>query len=161
MHSMLSLFFLIKKLGVRCCLIVLLAKGFHAKIGWTCHGEKFVMLTPFKTSWELAIFQEWVPSFNGDNPKCMRSPTWITLRKLLAEFWSIGGEIMARLLTMLKFDKVTIQIAKQQFCVTLEARDGWETSLVVENEAMGEAMTMLIDFDFLPIRCKFCLKSFH
>ncbi len=32
---------------------------------------------------------------------------------------------------------------------------------MVENEAMGEAMTMLIDFDFLPIRCKFCLKSFH
>jgi hypothetical protein len=52
---------------------------------------------------------------------------------------------------MLKFDKVTIQTTKQQFCVTLEARDGWETSLVVENEAMGEAMTMLIDFDFLPI----------
>jgi hypothetical protein len=32
---------------------------------------------------------------------------------------------------------------------------------VVENEAMGEVMTMLIDFDFLPIRCKFCLESFH
>jgi hypothetical protein len=62
---------------------------------------------------------------------------------------------------MLRFDKVTIQTTKQQFCVTLEARDGWETSLVVENEAMGETMTMLIDFDFLPIRCKFCLKSFH
>ncbi len=32
---------------------------------------------------------------------------------------------------------------------------------MVENEAMGEAMTMLIDFDFLSIECKFCLKSFH
>jgi hypothetical protein len=33
--------------------------------------------------------------------------------------------------------------------------------MVVENETMGEAMTMLIDYDFLPIWCKFCLKSFH
>jgi hypothetical protein len=64
-------------------LIVLLAKGFHAKIGWTCHGEKIVMLTPFKTSWELAIFQEWVPSFNGDNPKGMRNPNLDHLKEAL------------------------------------------------------------------------------
>jgi hypothetical protein len=37
--------------------------------------KKLLMLTPFKTSWEFAIFQEWVPSFNGDNPKGMRIPT--------------------------------------------------------------------------------------
>jgi len=137
-------------------------KGFFMlKLDGLVTVKKLLMLTPFKTSWELAIFQEWVPSFNVDNSKGMRIPTWITLRKLLVEFWSIGGEITARLGTMLRFDKVTIQTTKQQFCVTLEARDGWETSLVVENEAMGETMTMLIDFDFLPIRCKFCLKSFH
>jgi len=59
--------------------------------------KKLLMLTPFKTCWELVIFQEWVPSLNADNPKGMRIPTWITLRKLLAEFRSIGGEIVTRL----------------------------------------------------------------
>jgi hypothetical protein len=46
--------------------------------------KTLLMLTPFKIGWELVIFQEWVPSFNVDNPKGMRIPTWITLRKLLA-----------------------------------------------------------------------------
>jgi len=33
--------------------------------------------------------------------------------------------------------------------------------VVVENEAMGETVTMLIDYDFLPIECRFCFKSSH
>jgi hypothetical protein len=87
----------------------------------------------------------------------MRIPTWITLRKLLVKFQSVGGKIVARLGIMLGFDKVTTQAVEQQFCVALEAIDGWETLVVVENEAMGEAMTMLIGYEFLPIWCEFCL----
>jgi hypothetical protein len=83
----------------------------------------------------LVIFQEWVPGFNVDNPKGMKIPTWITLRKLLAEFQGIGGKIMVGLGTVLRFDKATTQVVEQWFCVALKARDGWETSMVVENEA--------------------------
>jgi len=36
---------------------------------------------------------------------------------------------------VLRFDKATIQVVEQQFCVALEAKDRWETSVVVENEA--------------------------
>jgi len=91
----------------------------------------------------------------------MKIPTWITLKKLLVKFQNVGGEIVARLGIMLGFDKVTTQAIEQQFCVALEARDGWETLVVVENEAMGEVVTMLIDYEFLPIWCKFCLESSH
>jgi hypothetical protein len=70
---------------------------FMLKLDGLVTVKKLLMLTPFKIGWELAIFQEWVPSFNVDNPKVMRIPTWITLRKLSAEFWSIGGKIVARL----------------------------------------------------------------
>ncbi len=59
--------------------------------------KKLLVLTPFKTSWELVIFQEWVPSFNVDNPRGIRIPIWIILRKLLVEFRNIVGEIAARL----------------------------------------------------------------
>jgi hypothetical protein len=62
---------------------------------------------------------------------------------------------------MLGFDKATIQVVNQQFCVASKVKDGWETSVVVENEAMGETITMLINYDFLPIQCRFCLESSH
>ncbi len=42
-------------------------------------------------------------------------------------------------------------------CVALEVGDEWETLVVVENETMGETFIMLIDYDFLPIQCSFCL----
>jgi hypothetical protein len=56
--------------------------------------KKLLMLTPYKTSWDLGIFQKWYfPSFNLSYPKGMQMHilTWITLRKLLAKFWSVGG----------------------------------------------------------------------
>ncbi len=77
--------------------------------------KKLLMLTPFKTSWGLVIFQEWVLGFNANIPKGMRIPTWITLRKLLVEFSSVGGEIIAGLGTMLGFDKASIQVTKKWF----------------------------------------------
>jgi hypothetical protein len=123
--------------------------------------KKLLMLTRFKTSCGLVIFQEWVVGFNVNNPKGMTTPTWITLRKLLVEFQSVGGEIATRLGTMLRFDKAIIQVVKQQFFVASKVGDGWETSMVVENEAMGETVLVLIDYDFLPIQCRFCLKSSH
>ncbi len=67
--------------------------------------------------------------------KVWKFPTWITLRKLPVEFWSIGTVIVVRLGTVLRFDKTTIQVVEQQFCVALEVGDGWETSMVVKNEA--------------------------
>jgi hypothetical protein len=35
---------------------------------------------------------------------------------------------------------------EQQFGVALEGEDGWDTSLVMENETMGETMMVLIDY---------------
>lgn len=69
--------------------------------------KKLLMLTPYKTSWGLGIFQEWAPSFNLGYPKEMRMhiSTWITLRKILVEFWSVGGDIATRLGIVLRFDK--------------------------------------------------------
>jgi hypothetical protein len=37
-------------------------------------------------------------------------------------------------------------VHEQQFGVVLEGEDGWETSLVVENETMGETMIVVIDY---------------
>jgi hypothetical protein len=50
--------------------------------------KKLLMLTPYKTSWGLGIFQKWVPSLNLSYPKGMQMhiSTWITLKKLLAKF---------------------------------------------------------------------------
>jgi hypothetical protein len=48
--------------------------------------KKILMLTPLKSSWGMCIFQNWVASFNPNNPKGMEIPTLITLRKLSSKF---------------------------------------------------------------------------
>lgn len=62
---------------------------------------------------------------------------------------------------LLGVNKQLTQTFKQWFCVTIEAGDGWETSLEVLNEVIGEMAIVLIDYDFLPIRCIFCLEVSH
>jgi hypothetical protein len=37
--------------------------------------KKILMLTPLKSSWGMCIFQNWVASFNPNNPKGMKIPT--------------------------------------------------------------------------------------
>jgi hypothetical protein len=51
---------------------------------------------------------------------------------------------VARLGIVLRFDKQIIQVAKQRFYMALEARDRWETSVVVENEATREVVIVMI-----------------
>ncbi len=72
--------------------------------GPTTIVKKLLVLRPYKTSWGLSNFQEWVPSFNLSYPKGMQMhiSAWITLSKLLAEFQNVGGDIEAGLDTLLK-----------------------------------------------------------
>jgi hypothetical protein len=47
------------------------------------------------------------------------------------------------------------------YCVALEIDEGWETSLKVRNKVIRGIMTILIDYDFLPMHCTFCFDSSH
>jgi hypothetical protein len=69
--------------------------------------------------------------------------------------------IAASLGDFLGFDKETIQAPEQRFCVALEGGAGWETSVEVKNEVTGEVTFVLIDYDYLLIRWRFCLHFSH
>jgi hypothetical protein len=43
----------------------------------------------------------------------------------------------------------------------LEVGNGWEIALEVKNEVNGGSSIMLINYDYVPIKHKFCLKVFH
>jgi hypothetical protein len=89
----------------------------------------------------------------------MRIPTWVIMRKLPLEFRAIGWEIVSNLGELVGFDKGSIQKSKQRFCVPLDVREGWETMLVVKNDATRESAFVLVDY--LLIRCRFYLNPTH
>ncbi|CAM6078238.1 unnamed protein product [Sphagnum tenellum] len=74
---------------------------------------------------------------------------------------AVGWEIAASLGNFLGFDKEDIQAPEQRFCVALEAGAGWETSVEVKKDVMGEVAFVLIDYDYLMIRWRFCLDFSH
>jgi hypothetical protein len=55
------------------------------------------------------------------------------------------------------FEQCNIKHAtKECLCVALEVNEGWE--VVVLSEITKKAITILVDYDCLPILCKFCMK---
>ncbi len=81
----------------------------------------------------------------------MKIPKWITLQKLPTKFIS-GAENCFWVGYLFQVSqKESIHAGEQYFLVALEGGEGWEMSLVVENETMGEAMAILIDYDYLSI----------
>jgi hypothetical protein len=149
------------KVGAKVMFDYSLGKGFFLlKSDGPTIVKKLLILTPYKTSWGLGIFQEWVPSLNLSYPKGMQmhTSTWITLWKLLVEFQNVGGDIAAGLDIVLKFNKQITQIIKQRFCMALKAKDEWEILVVVENEAAGDVVIMLIGQSGVDFVWKFFTK---
>ncbi len=98
----------------------------------------------------------WVREFNPNNPKRMQIPKWITLQKLPTKFIS-GAENCFWVGYLFQVSpKNSMHAGEQHFWVALEGGEGWEMSLVMENETMGKAMAILINYYYLSIYCKFC-----
>ncbi len=91
----------------------------------------------------------------------MKIPTWVTLQKFEMEFKGVGWEIASNLERLLGFDKWTFQSTKQSYYIALEIGNGWEITLEVKNEVNGGPSIMLINYDYVPIKHKFCLEAFH
>jgi hypothetical protein len=48
-----------------------------------------------------------------------------------------------------------------KFCVGLQSGVGWEQSVIVTNQHTQATSTVLIDYDHLPIRCRYCGDTAH
>lgn len=123
--------------------------------------QKLLTLTPFKSRWGNCVMQNWVPNFNSANPKGMKIPTWITLRRVPDEFQCMARQIAEGLGEVLGGDKQNSTLEDQRFCIALPAGDGWATSVEVVNDATGEQSSIIVDYANLPIRCRFCFDTNH
>lgn len=59
------------------------------------------------------------------------------------------------------FNKKITQLSNQYFFVALEASEGWETYFGVVNKTTNETIFIIIDYNYLPIRCWFCFEPSH
>jgi hypothetical protein len=81
-------------------------------------------------------------------------PAWIMLRNVREEFIGVAQEIAAGIGEILGADESNDGIKDPRFCVGLHVGGGWEPSIVVTN-------SILIDYNFLPIRCRVCGDTQH
>jgi hypothetical protein len=90
----------------------------------------------------------------------MKIPTWITLRKVPEEFIGVSEKIASYIGDLLGVDASNDSTLDQKFCVGLDGKS-WEPSVIVKNQKTGKQYKILIDYNFLPIRYRFCLDTKH
>jgi hypothetical protein len=91
----------------------------------------------------------------------MRIPTWIILRHVPLEFGGAVQQIAAGIREVLGCDPNNKGANEPRFCVSILSNKEWEKSVTVSNAATNKKTTIIIDYDHLPIRCKFCMDPSH
>jgi hypothetical protein len=119
----------------------------------------------------MCVFQHWTAGFNpnaerstagkGGSTASPKIPTWITLRQILDEFLGVCHQIAAGIGEILGTNKANGRAEDPKFCVALDSGAGWEPSVVVTNSITQTKATILIDYNFLPIRCRYCFSTEH
>jgi hypothetical protein len=135
--------------------------------------KNLLMLTPYRLKFGLCVFQWWVSDFDPNTDiggPAMGSkgqtngliiPTWITLRQVKEEFMEVAKEIAARIGEVLGVDEGNDGVKDPRFCVGIPSGGGWEHSMQVTNGANNTKSTILIDYNYLPIRCRACGDTTH
>lgn len=135
--------------------------------------KKLLLLTPFRTAQGLCVFQRWSPTFDPEDElggaaigskggnQGFSIPTWITLRNVREEFMGVIREIVAGIGEILGEDDSINGTKDPRFYVGLPAGCGWEPSVTVTNPVTSQKHTILIDYNFLPIRCRACGDTQH
>lgn len=131
-----------------------------------------LLATPYRGYRGLCIFQRWSVDFDlvtlkggkvsGSNlPTNMKFPTWITLKQVSKEYQAVALEIVKGIGEVIGMDTSNDQVQDPRFCIALDSSKGWEPLVQVTNETTKTTKTILIDYNYLPIRCKFCLDTQH
>lgn len=97
----------------------------------------------------------------GDLLSDMKIPTWITVRKLVDEFRGVAKEIATRLGDILGKDVKNDESHDPRFSIAHPSRGGWEPHVFVDNTITKCESKILVNYNFLPIRCRFCLDTSH
>jgi hypothetical protein len=73
----------------------------------------------------------------------------------------VAHEILARIGKLIGEAASNSNRFDPRFCVLIPFGVGWESLVVVDNSYMKAKVEVMIDYDNLPIRCKFCYDTSH
>jgi hypothetical protein len=148
-----------------------LEKGFFLlKANHEAVAKKLLPLTPYRSAEGMCVFQSWTPGFDPSVERSVtgkglmtqtKIPTWVTLRQVPEEFQGVSHQIAACIGEVLGADDANGSSEDPKFCLALDSGAGWEPSLVVTNSTSETKATILIDYHFLPIRCRYCFSTKH
>jgi hypothetical protein len=88
-------------------------------------------------------------------------PTWIMLRHVPPTLMSVTQEIAAGIGDLIGVATTNTDNTDPRFCMALPFGLGWEPSVVIKIEHTQSGVTILIDYDNLPIRCRYCWDLSH
>jgi hypothetical protein len=148
-----------------------LGKGFFLlKANHGAVAKKLLPLTPYRSAEGMCVFQSWKPGFDPSAERSVtgkglmtqtKIPTWVTLRQVPEEFQGVSHQIAAGIGEVLGADDANGSSEDPKFCLALDSGAGWEPSVVVTNSISETKATILIDYHFLPIRCRYCFSTEH
>jgi hypothetical protein len=121
--------------------------------------KKILSATPQKLK-GMCVLQPWMPGFESTKPQEVSVPTWVTLRKLPREYLNCASGIAEQLGILIGSDPDNQNRCEPRFCIGLNPKEGWETEVVISRSS-GEKVPVLIDYDHLPIRCRFYWSTQH
>ena len=139
-----------------------LGRGFFQVIAKSeCAAQKILMRTPHHSACGTCLLQNWIPGFSSGRPVGLKVPTWVTLKAVPDEFVGIIKQIAQSLGEILGSDKRNAYSEDQRFCVALFSGMPYETSLGIINPVTGIRSEIVIDYNNLPIRCRYCMGTDH
>ena len=123
--------------------------------------QKVLMLKPHFSKWRTCIMQPWMPAFVASKPQGTRMPVWLTLKNVPEEFLSSAQEMVGSLGTVLGRYRGNAVCADQKFCVAVKMGVPFDMTLEAVNPIDGESTMIQVDYNNLPIRCRYCLSTLH
>ena len=105
--------------------------------------------------------QPWMLAFVASKPQGTRMPVWLTLKNVPEEFLSSVQEMAGNLGTVLGRHRGNLVCADQKFCVAVKTGVPFEMVLEAVNPVNGEITLVQVDYNNLPIRCRYCLSTSH
>ena len=88
-------------------------------------------------------------------------PVWLTLKNVPEEFLSSAQEMAGTLGTILGWHRGNPLSADQKFCVAVKTGVPFDLVLEAMNPVNGETTLVQVDYNNLPIRCRYCLSTSH
>ena len=132
--------------------------------------KELLLLSPYRSLACLCIFQHWVADFDSEaaygiaaseerTTNGLKILTWIPLRNLKDKLRGVVQEIAEDVEELVGTAATNSKRIDSRFYILIPLGLGWESSIIVENSHTKIEFEILIDYDNLPIRCKFCFAT--